>query len=154
MNSACREKRDASDGGTSRLDGKSEFSGGLLLVGVEGHESVDGLGRVKPQRGSQVRQVDRPRRRQRRHEVGDAEVECEVPFPIRYGSVVIATAFRVDMVIDRVVLVENKSVQSLLPVHEAQLLTYLRLSGHKLGFLINWNVPTIREGLKRIAYRL
>ncbi|HEX6068398.1 MAG TPA: GxxExxY protein [Longimicrobiaceae bacterium] len=82
------------------------------------------------------------------------EVECEVPFPIRYGSVVIATAFRVDMVIDRVVLVENKSVQSLLPVHEAQLLTYLRLSGHQLGFLINWNVPTIREGLKRIAYRL
>lgn len=58
------------------------------------------------------------------------------------------------MVVDRLVVVENKAVQSLLPVHEAQLLTYLRLSGHQLGFLINWNVPLIREGIRRMAYHL
>jgi GxxExxY protein len=52
------------------------------------------------------------------------------------------------------ILVESKSVQELVPVHEAQLLTYLKLSGHKLGFLVNWNVPLIKDGIKRIVNRL
>jgi GxxExxY protein len=52
------------------------------------------------------------------------------------------------------VVVENKSVQALLPAHEAQLLTYLKLSNHKLGLLINWNVPLIRDGIKRLVNKL
>jgi GxxExxY protein len=51
-------------------------------------------------------------------------------------------------------VVENKSAQAILLVHEAQILTHLKLSGHKLGFLVNWNVPLIRDGIKRMANRL
>ena len=81
-------------------------------------------------------------------------VECEVAFPVHYSSIRVATGFRVDMIVEGLVLVDNKAVQSLLPVHEAQLLTYLKLSEKKLGFLINWHVPVIREGLRRIVNRL
>jgi len=81
-------------------------------------------------------------------------VETEVALPICYRGTVIESGFRIDMVISGLVLVENKSVQTLLPVNEAQLITYLKLSGHKLGFLINWNVPLIKDGIRRLVYRL
>ena len=55
------------------------------------------------------------------------------------------------MLIADCILVENKSVQSILPIHEAQLLTYLKLSGRKMGFLVNWNVPLIKDGIKRMV---
>ncbi|MGA2233437.1 MAG: GxxExxY protein [Tepidisphaeraceae bacterium] len=58
------------------------------------------------------------------------------------------------MLVADCIVVENKSVQAILPVHEAQILTHLKLSGHKLGFLVNWNVPLIRDGIKRMANRL
>jgi len=47
--------------------------------------------------------------------------------------------------------IENTSVQAMAPIHEAQLLTYLKLSGHRLGFLVNWNVPLIKDGMKRMV---
>jgi len=81
-------------------------------------------------------------------------VDTEVALPICYRGTVIESGFRIDMVISGLVLVENKSVQTLLPVNEAQLITYLKLSGHKLGFLINWNVPLIKDGIRRLVYRL
>ena len=52
------------------------------------------------------------------------------------------------------IVIENQSVQALLPVHEAQLLTYQKLSGCRLGFLVNWNVPLIKEGIKRMVNTL
>jgi GxxExxY protein len=51
-------------------------------------------------------------------------------------------------------VIENKSVQALVPIHEAQLLTYMKLSGCRLGFLVNWNVPLIKDGIKRIVNKL
>lgn len=59
--------------------------------------------------------------------------------------------YQLDMLIEGVIIIENKAVQDLHPVHHAQLLTYLRLTGVRLGFLINWNVPLIKNGIKRIA---
>jgi GxxExxY protein len=56
-----------------------------------------------------------------------------------------------DMVVDSRLIVEVKAVDVLLPVHKAQLLTYLKLSGHRLGLLINFNVPLIRNGITRVA---
>jgi GxxExxY protein len=82
------------------------------------------------------------------------QVECERALPVHYGDVVIEAGYRIDMLIEDVVLVENKSVQVLRPIHEAQLLTYLKLSGHRLGFLVNWNVPLIKDGIKRVAHKL
>jgi GxxExxY protein len=58
------------------------------------------------------------------------------------------------MLVEDCIVVENKSVADILPVHEAQLLTYLKLSNRKLGFLVNWNVALIKEGIKRMVNNL
>jgi GxxExxY protein len=79
------------------------------------------------------------------------EVGCEVALPVKYGGIEIEAGYRIDMLLGECVIVENKSVQALLAIHEAQLLTYLKLSGHRLGFLVNWNVPLIKDGIKRMV---
>ena len=55
------------------------------------------------------------------------------------------------MLVAECIIIENKSVQAMPPIHEAQLLTYLKLSGHRLGFLVNCNVPLIKDGMKRMV---
>jgi GxxExxY protein len=61
---------------------------------------------------------------------------------------------RIDTLINRLVIVENKTVESILPVHETQLLTYMKLSGCKIGFLLNWNVTLMKNGIKRFVLNL
>ncbi|MDX9706422.1 MAG: GxxExxY protein [Azospira sp.] len=81
----------------------------------------------------------------------------DVPFasqcvlPIRYEGAVIEGAYRIDLLVGGQLVVELKSVDQLLPVHSAQLLTYLKLSNNRLGLLINFNTPLIKDGIKRIA---
>jgi GxxExxY protein len=58
------------------------------------------------------------------------------------------------MLVEECVIVENKTVETLLPVHQAQLLTYLKLRDCRLGFLLNWNVPLMKHGIKRLVNRL
>jgi len=58
------------------------------------------------------------------------------------------------MMIQQTVIIENKTVERLMPIHEAQLLTYLKLTNIKLGFLLNWNVPLMKDGIKRMVNRL
>jgi GxxExxY protein len=77
--------------------------------------------------------------------------ETQVPVNITYGGVTVDSAFRLDLLVDGRLIVEIKAVEKLLPVHEAQLLTYLRLSSRRLGLLINFNVPLIKQGIKRLA---
>lgn len=72
-----------------------------------------------------------------------------VEFPIVYKDVRLANPFRIDLIVENQVLVELKSVSEVTPVHEAQLLTYLRLSGIRLGLLINFNVAVLRDGITR-----
>jgi GxxExxY protein len=62
--------------------------------------------------------------------------------------------YRIDMLVAQCILIENKSVKEMAPIHEAQLLTYLKLSAHRLGFLVNWNVRVINDGIKRMVNRL
>lgn len=78
-------------------------------------------------------------------------VRRQVPLAITYGRLKIDAAYRIDMLIGEAVIVEAKALDVLLPVHQAQLVTYLKLSGHRLGFLMNFNVPLFKQGLKRIA---
>jgi len=78
-------------------------------------------------------------------------VRCEVALPVRYGGIEIEAGYRIDMLVEDCIIVENKAVQTVPAVFEAQLLTYLKLSGHKLGFLVNWNVPLIKDGIKRMV---
>ncbi|MGB7538461.1 MAG: GxxExxY protein [Anaerolineales bacterium] len=81
-------------------------------------------------------------------------VENEVVQPIQYNSVTIDSGYHLDMLIENSVIVENKSVEKLLPIHWAQLLTYLRLRDCRLGYLINWNALLLKDGLHRIVNNL
>lgn len=78
-------------------------------------------------------------------------VENEVAIPISYQDQVIQVGYRIDMLINKAVIVENKTVETLLPIHQAQLLTYMKLSGCKLGYLLNWNVVLMKYGIKRMV---
>ena len=71
--------------------------------------------------------------------------------PICYEGTTIEGAYRVDLLVDDQLIVELKAVDQLLPIHSAQVLTYLRLSGNRLGLLINFNTPLIKDGIKRIV---
>lgn len=78
------------------------------------------------------------------------QVELEVPVPIVYEGVEVECAYRVDMLVNRCVIVEAKAVQQLHPVHSAQVLTHVKLTGHPVGLLINFNEVHLRDGIKRM----
>lgn len=71
--------------------------------------------------------------------------------PVRYRGIELEEGFRADLVVEKKVLVELKSVERLLPVHGKQVLTYLRLSGLSLGYLINFGSPVLKDGIQRIV---
>jgi GxxExxY protein len=77
-------------------------------------------------------------------------VARQVVLPVHYRDISIEAGFRIDLLVNDLVVVEIKAVEKILPVHEAQLLTYLKLSGKRLGLLINFNVPRIKDGIKRL----
>ena len=79
------------------------------------------------------------------------DVQTEVPVPIVYDEVKLDVGYRLDLLVDHCVIVEVKGVEKLHPIHEAQLLTYLKLTGIRLGFLINFNTKLIKDGLKRMV---
>ena len=75
--------------------------------------------------------------------------EKQKPIPLVYKGTKLECGFRLDLLIEGRVVVELKSVDGLAPIHEAIILTYLRLSGHTLGLLINFNVPVLKDGVRR-----
>ena len=81
-------------------------------------------------------------------------VETEVDQPIVYEGVLLTTGYRLDMLVENCVIIENKAIEKLLPIHQAQLLTYLRLRNLHLGYLINWHVPLIKDGINRMVHKL
>jgi GxxExxY protein len=74
-----------------------------------------------------------------------------VPLPVQYKGIRLDCGYKMDIVVEKIVVVELKTVDKLLPIHDAQLLTYLMLSGRSLGLLLNFNVPVLKDGLKRIV---
>jgi len=76
--------------------------------------------------------------------------EQEKTIPVAYKGILIDCGYRLDFLVEKAVVVELKTVESLLPIHDAQLMTYLKLTGCKLGLLINFNVPLLKNGIKRI----
>lgn len=75
----------------------------------------------------------------------------EVPIPVRYRDSTLDVAYRADIVVEERVLLELKAVEMLLPVHQAQILSYLKHSGLHIGLLINFNVPQLIKGVRRFA---
>ena len=76
--------------------------------------------------------------------------EQEVRLPVVYEGVQLHTAYRVDFIVEKCLVLELKCVERVLPVHRAQLLSYLRLSGHTLGLILNFNVPHMKQGIHRV----
>lgn len=77
--------------------------------------------------------------------------EFQKPLHLSYDGVLLKNQFRLDLIIENTIIIELKSVESLLSLHHAQILSYLKLTDCKLGYLINFNVPLIKDGIKRIA---
>lgn len=78
------------------------------------------------------------------------KLERQVSLPIIYKGVKLDCSYRMDLVVENLIIVEIKAVEHILPVHEAQLLSYLKLADKPLGLLINFHVPVLKNGLKRI----
>ena len=77
------------------------------------------------------------------------KIERQKKLPIIYKGITLDTDYRIDLLIEKKLILELKSVESLLPVHSAQLLTYMKLSGLQYGLLLNFNVPSLKYGIKR-----
>jgi GxxExxY protein len=75
--------------------------------------------------------------------------QLQVPLPVNYKGTLLDCGYRVDLLIEDCLLLELKSIDKILPIHEAQLLTYLRLGGWKVGLLINFNVKVLTDGITR-----
>ena len=90
------------------------------------------------------------------HELAKAGLATsrQVVLPVNYDGIELEAGYRIDLLIEDVVIVEVKSVESLMPIHTAQLLSYLRLSGRKLGYLLNLNTVHMRQGIKRVVNKL
>ncbi|MCD4791090.1 MAG: GxxExxY protein [Bacteroidales bacterium] len=78
------------------------------------------------------------------------KVERQKALPIVYDEVKLDTGYRIDLLVENEVIVDNKSVDAIAPIHKAQVMTYLKLSEKKLGLLINFNVMDLKKGIKRI----
>ncbi len=79
------------------------------------------------------------------------QVEQQKPLPVVYKGVHLEVGYRLDLLVDGLVIVELKAVEQLLPIHEAQLLSYLKLSGCRVGLLINFNVRLLKNGIRRFV---
>jgi GxxExxY protein len=73
----------------------------------------------------------------------------QVPLPVVYKGVRLECGYRIDVLVENAVILELKAIEQLLPIHEAQLMTYLRLSGKRVGILINFNVEMLKTGIRR-----
>jgi GxxExxY protein len=82
------------------------------------------------------------------------EVKCQVPMPLIYKEVKQDVGYRIDLLVENMVIIEIKSVENLAPVHFSQTLTYLKLSDRKLALLINFNAKLLKEGIHRIVNNL
>ena len=81
----------------------------------------------------------------------ELQVRTQVTLPVRYDDLVLDAGYRIDMLIEGLVIIELKAVQAILPVHKGQLLSYLKLGGFKLGYLLNFHVAQMRDGITRMA---
>ncbi|NMC14946.1 MAG: GxxExxY protein [Chloroflexi bacterium] len=75
----------------------------------------------------------------------------QIPLPLIYKGIQLDCGYRLDLVVDNMVIVEIKAVEKILPIHEAQLITYLKLSNYHIGLLLNFNVPLMKQGIRRLV---
>jgi GxxExxY protein len=79
------------------------------------------------------------------------QVQTQVPLPVVYDGVTLEIGYRIDLIVEELVLVKVKAIDDIAPIHQAQLLSYLKLSGKSLGLIINFHVSHLKEGIKRLV---
>lgn len=79
------------------------------------------------------------------------QVERQRPLPVTYRGVDLECGYRLDLVVENKIILELKTVEKILPIHEAQILSYLKISGCRLGFLLNFHVDVLKNGIRRIV---
>ena len=79
------------------------------------------------------------------------KVDTEVILPVTYKNIQVEKGYRIDMLVENQIIIENKTVDEVLPVHKAQVLTYIKLFNSPIGFLINWKVNLIKNGIRRFV---
>ena len=124
------------------IPAETEHVGKIVLDAAYKVHTVLGPGLLESVYGTAVKHV---------LEKSGVLVETEVKLPIVFEGAKLESGLRLDMLIEKCVIAELKSVETMNPVYEAQLMTYLRLSGVRLGFLINFNVPHLKDGIKRMV---
>ena len=77
--------------------------------------------------------------------------ESQVPIPLVYKGFELSKEYRIDILVAKSIIIELKAVEHLLPIHEAQIISYLKLANKKMGFLVNFNVPMLKDGLRRFV---
>ena len=82
------------------------------------------------------------------------QYQRQLSLPVNYKGIALESGYRLDLLVENLVVVEIKAIEALQPVHEAQILTYMRLGGWCVGLLINFNVPLLKQGVKRFVYHL
>ena len=87
------------------------------------------------------------------HELGlrGLKFERQKPIPLKYKGIKLDCGYRIDILVENKVIIELKTVEEIMPVHEAQLLTYLRLANIKVGLIMNFYVPVLKDGIRRMA---
>ena len=86
--------------------------------------------------------------------INNIAFERQKPLPVNYKGINLDCGYKLDIVVEKLVIVELKAIEQIIPIHQAQLLTYLKLSNLKLGLLINFNVPILKDGIKRLVNNL
>lgn len=91
-----------------------------------------------------------------RHELASRGLESarQKALPVHYDGIAIDAGLRIDLLVENLIIVEVKAVETMIPLYDAQLLTYLKLSGIQLGFLVNFNVSRLKHGIKRLVRTL
>ena len=86
-------------------------------------------------------------------ELADQGITCrrQVPLPVKYKGVELEAGYRIDILVENKVIIELKTAERFMPVHSAQMMTYLRLSGCRVGLLLNFNVRSMKNGIKRVV---
>ena len=79
------------------------------------------------------------------------KVACEVPLPIIYDGIKLEAGYRLDLVVEDTVVVELKAIEALAPIHQAQIISYLKLSGKPIGLLVNFHTLHLKDGIKRFV---
>ncbi|MBT3300717.1 MAG: GxxExxY protein [Candidatus Marinimicrobia bacterium] len=84
-------------------------------------------------------------------ELSNISFKSQIELPLEYKGIRVDAGYRIDLIVKEKVIIELKAVESLIPVHEAQLLTYMKLTGIRVGMLMNFNVPVLKDGIKRMV---